>query len=149
VVLTYDTDGNGNPEDYVVGFGLPDVDAAVKIGDAARRVSCAKSTAAGVCGLGLLQQGIDPGRIALAGEPAGGDLAVATLLTLKAAGRPMPSCAFLMSPYADLTLSGETMAAKAETPTFSKMLRGCHSTVRGLREQPAADLPIERPLLHP
>jgi epsilon-lactone hydrolase len=24
----------------------------------------------------------------------------------------MPSCAFLMSPYADLTLSGETMAAK-------------------------------------
>ncbi len=57
MVLTYDTDGNGNPEDYVVGFGLPDVDAAVKIGDAARRVSCAKSTAAGVCGLGSSSRG--------------------------------------------------------------------------------------------
>jgi hypothetical protein len=28
-VLSYDTDGNGNPEDYIVGLGLPDVDAAV------------------------------------------------------------------------------------------------------------------------
>jgi hypothetical protein len=28
-VLSYDTDGNGNPEDYIVGLGLPDVNAAV------------------------------------------------------------------------------------------------------------------------
>ena len=28
-VLGYDTDGNGNPDDYIVGLGLPDVDAAV------------------------------------------------------------------------------------------------------------------------
>ena len=28
-VLSYDTDGNGNPEDYIVGLGLPDADAAV------------------------------------------------------------------------------------------------------------------------
>ncbi len=28
-VLSYDTDGNGNPKDYIVGLGLPDVDAAV------------------------------------------------------------------------------------------------------------------------
>jgi epsilon-lactone hydrolase len=61
---------------------------------------------------GLLGQGIDPGRIALSGESAGGGLAVATLLALREAGIPMPSCAFLMSPYADLTLSGETLADK-------------------------------------
>jgi hypothetical protein len=27
-VLSYDTDGNGNPDDYIVGLGLRDVDAA-------------------------------------------------------------------------------------------------------------------------
>jgi monoterpene epsilon-lactone hydrolase len=60
---------------------------------------------------GLLAQGVDPGQIALAGESAGGGLAVATLLALRDAGTPLPSSAFLMSPYADLTLSGETFLA--------------------------------------
>ncbi len=63
---------------------------------------------------GLLAQGIAPGQIALAGDSAGGGLAVATLLALREAGTPLPSCAFLMSPYADLTLSGETLAEKEE-----------------------------------
>jgi monoterpene epsilon-lactone hydrolase len=59
---------------------------------------------------GLLKDGIDPGQIALAGESAGGGLAVATLLALREAGLPLPSCAFLMSPYVDLTLTGATLA---------------------------------------
>jgi monoterpene epsilon-lactone hydrolase len=57
---------------------------------------------------GLLAQGIDPTNIALAGESAGGGLAVATLMALRDAGTPLPGSAFVMSPYADLTLSGET-----------------------------------------
>jgi acetyl esterase/lipase len=61
---------------------------------------------------GLLGQGVEPGQIALAGESAGGGLAVATLLALRAAGTPLPCCAFLMSPYADLTLSGQSLAEK-------------------------------------
>ncbi|MCU1658419.1 MAG: alpha/beta hydrolase [Pseudonocardiales bacterium] len=64
--------------------------------------------------VGLLAQGIAPGQIALAGESAGAGLAVALLLALREAGVPLPSCAYLMSPYADLTLSGETLAAKRE-----------------------------------
>jgi epsilon-lactone hydrolase len=63
---------------------------------------------------GLLAQGVAPGQIALAGESAGGGLAVALLLALREAGVPLPSCAYLMSPYVDLTLSGETLAAKRE-----------------------------------
>jgi acetyl esterase/lipase len=63
---------------------------------------------------GLLAQGIAPAQIALAGESAGGGLAVATLLALREAGVPLPSCGYLMSPYVDLTLSGETLAAKRE-----------------------------------
>jgi acetyl esterase/lipase len=61
---------------------------------------------------GLLAQGMDPGQIVLAGESAGGGLAVATLLASRDAGLPMPSCAFLMSPYVDLTLSGETLVER-------------------------------------
>jgi acetyl esterase/lipase len=61
---------------------------------------------------GLLAQGIDAGQIALAGESAGGGLAVATLLALRDAGTPLPSSAFLMSPYADLTVSGDSILEK-------------------------------------
>jgi acetyl esterase/lipase len=63
---------------------------------------------------GLLAQGIAPAQIALAGESAGGGLAVATLLALREAGVPLPSCAYVMSPYVDLTLSGESLAEKRE-----------------------------------
>jgi epsilon-lactone hydrolase len=63
---------------------------------------------------GLLAQGMEPAQIVLAGDSAGGGLAVATLLTARDAGLPMPSCAFLMSPYADLTLSGETLTERQQ-----------------------------------
>jgi acetyl esterase/lipase len=63
---------------------------------------------------GLLAQGTAPAQVALAGESAGGGLAVATLLALREAGVPLPSCGYLMSPYADLTLSGESLAEKRE-----------------------------------
>jgi acetyl esterase/lipase len=70
--------------------------------------------------VGLLAQGIDPGQIALAGESAGAGLAVALLLALRDAGVPLPSCAYLMSPYVDLTLSGESLAAKqADDPLLT------------------------------
>jgi acetyl esterase/lipase len=63
---------------------------------------------------GLLAQGIAPDQIALAGESAGGGLAVAALLALREAGMPLPCCGYLMSPYVDLTLSGESLDEKRE-----------------------------------
>src|SRR4051794_4922175 len=63
---------------------------------------------------GLLENGVDPTQIVLAGESAGGGLAVSALVALRDAGRPLPSCAYLMSPYADLTLAGETLTAKKD-----------------------------------
>jgi epsilon-lactone hydrolase len=61
---------------------------------------------------GLLAQGVAPDQIALAGESAGGGLVVATMLAVRAAGLPLPSCGYLMSPYVDLTLAGESLTEK-------------------------------------
>jgi acetyl esterase/lipase len=62
---------------------------------------------------GLLDSGVAAAAIAIAGESAGAGLAAATLLALKHAGLPQPSAAVLMSPWVDLTLSGDSISAKA------------------------------------
>jgi acetyl esterase/lipase len=49
---------------------------------------------------------------AFAGESAGGGLAIATLVNARDHGLPLPAAAFVMSPYADLTLAGATMETK-------------------------------------
>jgi monoterpene epsilon-lactone hydrolase len=62
---------------------------------------------------GLLDSGVAASAIAIAGESAGAGLAAATLVALKQAGLPQPSAAVLMSPWADLTLSSESISGKA------------------------------------
>ncbi len=61
----------------------------------------------------LLSSGFDPAGITLAGESAGGGLAVATLVSLRDAGDPLPARAWCSSPWVDLTMSGSTMTSKA------------------------------------
>src|ERR1022692_3724575 len=62
----------------------------------------------------LLDNGTAPSDIVLAGESAGGGLAIATLINARDHGLPLPAAAFVMSPYADLTLAGTTMETKRE-----------------------------------
>jgi monoterpene epsilon-lactone hydrolase len=62
----------------------------------------------------LLQGGTAASDIALAGESAGGGLAIATMVNARDHGLPLPAAAFVMSPYADLTLAGTTMQTKRE-----------------------------------
>ena len=57
----------------------------------------------------LLAGGIDAGRIVLSGDSSGGGLAAATLLALKQAGLPLPVGAIPISPWADLSCSGQTL----------------------------------------
>ncbi|XPP26736.1 MAG: alpha/beta hydrolase [Leucobacter sp.] len=63
---------------------------------------------------GLLGEGVPADRIVLGGDSAGGGLAVATLARLRDEGAELPAGAFLISPWADLTLSGSTVRSKAE-----------------------------------
>ncbi len=60
---------------------------------------------------GLLAQGVDPGSIVLAGDSAGGNLALVTLVRARAAGEPLPSCAVLLSPAVDCTMGSPSMSA--------------------------------------
>jgi len=58
----------------------------------------------------LLRGGTAPADIAFAGESAGGGLAIATLVNARDHGLPLPAAAFVMSPYADLTLATKRAA---------------------------------------
>ena len=61
----------------------------------------------------LLDQGIAPARIVIAGDSAGGGLTVATLLALREAGLPLPAAGVCISPWVDLTCSGASYQSKA------------------------------------
>ena len=69
----------------------------------------------------LLQGGTASSDIAFAGESAGGGLAIATLVNARDHGLPLPAAAFVMSPYADLTLAGTTLETKSKAdPLLSR-----------------------------
>jgi acetyl esterase/lipase len=57
----------------------------------------------------LRRQGIPANRIAVGGDSAGGNLALALIERLRAAGEDLPACAWLLSPWTDLTMSGATL----------------------------------------
>ncbi len=62
----------------------------------------------------LIEAGIKPEAIVLAGDSAGGGLALALLLKLKELGKPMPAGAVLFSPWSDLTGSGDSVQSRGE-----------------------------------
>jgi epsilon-lactone hydrolase len=62
----------------------------------------------------LLDFGIAPANIAIGGDSAGGGLTLATMIRLRDTGKPLPGCAWLISPWVDLTMSGASLADKAE-----------------------------------
>ncbi len=57
----------------------------------------------------LLHQNWAPEQILIAGDSAGGGLVLATLLALRDTGRPLPMGTILLSPWTDLTGSGESI----------------------------------------
>jgi len=60
----------------------------------------------------LRDKGFAPQNIAIGGDSAGGGLALACMLRLRDAGEALPGCAWLVSPWTDLTMSGASMADK-------------------------------------
>jgi acetyl esterase/lipase len=61
----------------------------------------------------LRNQGIAAARIAIGGDSAGAGLTLGLISRLRDAREELPACAWLMSPWTDLTMSGSSMASKA------------------------------------
>src|SRR4051812_7782758 len=61
----------------------------------------------------LLQEGVAASGIAIAGDSAGGGLAVSTLLALRDAGDPRPGAAVCISPWVDLTGEAASITTRA------------------------------------
>ena len=87
-------------------------------------------------GLVLRNGGRPP--LAIAGDSAGGNLTLVTLMRARDEGLPLPTCAVLLSPSTDLTMSGPSIRYNAEAdPMFSDaagdLLPGlyCPGTNRG------------------
>ncbi|MGA7994369.1 MAG: alpha/beta hydrolase [Bradyrhizobium sp.] len=60
----------------------------------------------------LRQSGVAADHIVVGGDSAGGGLTIGLINRLRDAGEPTPGCAWLLSPWTDLTLSGSTLATK-------------------------------------
>lgn len=61
----------------------------------------------------LLGQGIQASNIAIAGDSAGGGLALAALIAIRDAGEPMPAAGIGISPWVDMEGMGESMTTRA------------------------------------
>jgi acetyl esterase/lipase len=60
----------------------------------------------------LRREGLAAAHIAIGGDSAGGGLTVALINQLRSLHEAPPACAWLLSPWTDLTLSGATLATK-------------------------------------
>ena len=65
--------------------------------------------------LGLLERGIEPDRIVVTGDSAGGNLAAALLVRLRDEGLPLPAAAVIFSAWLDLAVTGSTIESNART----------------------------------
>lgn len=92
----------------------------------------------------LLAQSPAPRRIVLAGDSAGGGLALATAMALRDRGLRAPAALVLISPWTDLTLGGASHASKAAA---DPMLRA--AWLRAAAAHYAGARALDDPLLSP
>ena len=81
----------------------------------------------------LLAERGGKGRILIAGDSAGGNLAIATTLKLRVLGEPLPAGIIAFSPWLDMEHTGEAIETNAGTDTLVNraMLEGLAATYLG------------------
>lgn len=66
----------------------------------------------------VIDQGVSPKNILIAGDSAGAGLTLATLLSLRDKNEPLPAMALCISPWTDLTLTGSSLATNAKIDPY-------------------------------
>ena len=82
----------------------------------------------------LLGEGVEPARLVIAGDSAGGGLTIATLLALREAGEPLPAAGVCLSPWFDLEMTGESMTSRADADpvvTYAGLKEWADNYLRG------------------
>jgi epsilon-lactone hydrolase len=92
----------------------------------------------------LIETGIAPSRIVVAGDSAGGGLALALLVALRDEGETLPAAAVLFSPWTDLAATGQSII---DNDAVDPLLFG--SWVAGMARYYLGDTPATNPLASP
>ncbi len=71
----------------------------------------------------LLSEGMDPRKIVIGGDSAGGGLAVSACVALRYLGEPMPAAGICLSPWTDLESIGESYTTNAQVDPLVKIER--------------------------
>ncbi len=92
----------------------------------------------------LMQLGFGARDVVLAGDSAGGNLALVLCLKLRSEGRMLPGALLLMSPWTDMSCSGESLTERADIdPVLTR------EYIYAVREAYAGGLDPEQPSLSP
>jgi epsilon-lactone hydrolase len=92
----------------------------------------------------LIAMGTSPGSIVIAGDSAGGGLALATLVALRDAGDPLPAGGLLFSPWTDLAATGATIRTNdSADPMF------CGAAIKLATQVYLGDTPPTHPYASP
>lgn len=87
----------------------------------------------------LRKQGLDPAKIVLAGDSAGGGLALAALIALRGSGDALPACAVCLSPWVNL-VSTPASANNNRDPILNPQLLGEYARLYAQDADPANPL---------
>ncbi len=68
----------------------------------------------------LIEKGISPDKICLAGDSAGGTLVLNTLISLRDKGEKTPACAYCMSPATDMSCSCDSIQRNLQTDWLTR-----------------------------
>jgi phosphinothricin tripeptide acetyl hydrolase len=93
----------------------------------------------------LLGEGIEPGRIVIAGDSAGGGLTIAAAIAIRDSGLPQPGCLFAISPWANLGQSGAAYAAVLDDPMLTR--QGLQDFADAYLQGEGPDHPLASPAL--